>query len=47
MLGKKLYLRVSDLYFDNEKPAVLAAQSLKEVIVEMTRKRLGRNSGGR
>ncbi len=40
-LGKKLYLRVSDLYADNEKPKVLAGQSLKEVIVEMTAKRLG------
>ena len=41
MLGKKLYLRVVDLYADNEKPKVLPAQSLKEVIVEMTAKRLG------
>ena len=41
MLGKKLYLRVVDLYADNEKPKVLSAQSLKEVIVEMTAKRLG------
>jgi arabinose-5-phosphate isomerase len=41
MLGKKLYLRVSDLYTNNEKPKVLAGQSLKEVIVEMTAKRLG------
>jgi arabinose-5-phosphate isomerase len=40
-LGKKLYLRVSDLSKDNEKPAVLPAQTLKEVIVEMTKKRLG------
>lgn len=40
-LGKKLYLRVLDLYADNEKPKVLAEQSLKEVIVEMTAKRLG------
>jgi arabinose-5-phosphate isomerase len=41
MLGKKLYLRVSDLYADNEKPRVLATHSIKEVIVEMTQKRLG------
>ena len=41
MLGKKLYLRVSDLYTDNEKPKVLVNQSLKEVIIEMTKKRLG------
>jgi arabinose-5-phosphate isomerase len=40
-LGKKLYLRVSDLYIHNEKPQVFATQTLKEAIVEMTRKRLG------
>jgi arabinose-5-phosphate isomerase len=40
-LGKKLYLRVSDLYINNEKPRVYSGQSLKEVIVEMTQKRLG------
>lgn len=40
-LGKKLYLRVADLYPDNEKPAVGAHQSVKEVIMEMTRTRLG------
>ncbi|MET0392449.1 MAG: KpsF/GutQ family sugar-phosphate isomerase [Chitinophagaceae bacterium] len=40
-LGKKLYLRVADLYPGNEKPAVGPAQSLKDVIVEMTRRRLG------
>jgi arabinose-5-phosphate isomerase len=40
-LGKKLYLRVSDLYIHNEKPAIFASQSLKEAIVEMTQKRLG------
>lgn len=41
ILGKKLYLRVSDLSAQNEKPAVLPEASLKEVIVEMTKKRLG------
>jgi len=41
ILGKKLYLRVSDLFANNEMPSVLADQSLKEVIVEMTSKRLG------
>lgn len=41
MLGKKLYLRISDLYADNERPAVFLQQSLKEVIVEITKKRLG------
>ena len=40
-LGKKLYLRVSDLYIHNAKPAVLPAATLKEVIMEMTSKRLG------
>jgi arabinose-5-phosphate isomerase len=40
-LGKKLYLRVADLYGDNEKPEVKAEQGIKEVIMEMTRKRLG------
>ena len=41
ILGKRLYLKVSDIYINNEKPKVLAGQSLKEVIVEMTAKRLG------
>jgi arabinose-5-phosphate isomerase len=41
LLGKKLYLRVGDLSSNNEKPNVLANQSLAEVIVEMTKKRLG------
>src|SRR5687767_1978140 len=41
MLGKKLYLKVSDLSESNEKPKVFPTQSLKEVIVEMTQKRLG------
>lgn len=40
-LGKKLYLRVSDLYVNNEKPGVTTTASIKEVIMEMTRKRLG------
>ena len=40
-LGKKLYLRVADLYTENEKPQVKADQPIKEVIVEMTRTRLG------
>ena len=40
-LGKKLFLRVSDLYVDNEKPMVKTSQSVKEVIMEMTKKRLG------
>jgi arabinose-5-phosphate isomerase len=40
-LGKKLYLRVADLYVENQKPEVKLDQSIKEVIMEMTRKRLG------
>jgi KpsF/GutQ family protein len=40
-LGKKLYLRVSDLYTEHEKPEVKIDQTLKEVIMEMTKKRLG------
>lgn len=41
MLGKKLYLRVHDLHTQNERPAVLEDQNVKEVIVEMTKKMLG------
>ena len=40
-LGKKLYLRVSDLYTQNEKPQVNLNASLKEVILEISSKRLG------
>lgn len=40
-LGKKLYLRVGDLYTENQKPEVRTDQSVKEVIMEITRKRLG------
>jgi len=40
-LGKKLYLRVSDLYLKNEKPKLRKNASLKEVIVEISSKRLG------
>lgn len=40
-LGKKLYLRVSDLYIDHEKPEVKTNAPVKEVIMEMTKKRLG------
>src|SRR5438477_2616082 len=41
MLGKKLYLRVSDIYEHNEKPAVSLHHSLKQIIIEITKKRLG------
>lgn len=40
-LGKKLYLKVSDLSLHNEKPQVNELSSLKDVIVEITKKRLG------
>ena len=40
-LGKRLYLHVSDLSINNEKPAVYADSSLKDVIIEITKKRLG------
>ncbi len=40
-LGKQLYLRVKDLYSDNEKPEVSPDDSLTQVIIEMTKKRLG------
>ena len=40
-LGKKLYLRVQDLYVLNDKPRVDAGTALREVIIEITSKRLG------
>lgn len=40
-LGKQLYLRVNDLFPQNEKPAVYADSDLKAIILEMTSKRLG------
>ena len=40
-LGKKLYLRVSDLYTRNDKPEVKINSTLKDVIIEMTKHRLG------
>lgn len=40
-LGKKLYLRVSDLYVQNERPSVGPDTPLNEVIVEISSKRLG------
>lgn len=41
MLGKKLFLRVTDLSSQNERPAVLGDATISQVIVEMTQKRLG------
>jgi arabinose-5-phosphate isomerase len=40
-LGKQLYLRVSDISVNNELPLVSQEATLKEVIVEITSKRLG------
>lgn len=40
-LGKRLYLRVNDLIANNAVPKVLPTSSLKEVIMEITQKRLG------
>ncbi len=40
-LGKKLYLRVSDLIVNNEKPQSRPDDSIKDVIIEITKKRLG------
>ncbi|MBL7696868.1 MAG: KpsF/GutQ family sugar-phosphate isomerase [Chitinophagaceae bacterium] len=40
-LGKKLYLRVADLYIQNDKPSVTPDESLKNVIVEISKNRLG------
>ena len=40
-LGKKLYLKVADLYPNNALPIVNKAASIKEVILEISSKRLG------
>jgi arabinose-5-phosphate isomerase len=40
-LGKQLYLRVSDLYIQNERPVVPPTATIAETIIEMTSKRLG------
>lgn len=40
-LGKRLYLRVSDLIANNESPQVHKESSIAEVIVEISEKRLG------
>jgi len=40
-LGKRLYLRVKDLSSVNEKPQVSLKTNVKDVIVEITEKRLG------
>lgn len=40
-LGKRMYLKVSDLYKNNEKPMVGPADDVKDVIMEISSKRLG------
>ncbi|MCW3081111.1 KpsF/GutQ family sugar-phosphate isomerase [Segetibacter sp.] len=40
-LGKRLYLRVKDLYTFNTKPVVSPTARLKEIIVQITKGRLG------
>lgn len=40
-LGKRLYLRVEEMAAQNAKPKVLPAATIKELIVEITEKRLG------
>lgn len=40
-LGKRLYLRVKDLYTFNAKPTVSPSAGLKEIIVQITKGRLG------
>lgn len=40
-LGKQLYMRVADLYKQNERPFVSSNTSLRDTILEITSKRLG------
>ena len=40
-LGKRLYLKVKDLYINNEKPQITPDANIKNVIVEITKNRLG------
>ncbi len=40
-LGKKLYLRVSDLFINNEVPKVDAGADIRQVIMEISARRLG------
>jgi arabinose-5-phosphate isomerase len=41
LLGKKLYLRVTDLYIQNQQPAVAPGTSLRETIFSISGSRLG------
>lgn len=40
-LGKRMYLKVEDIYTQNEAPRVRANAPLKEIIIEISSKRLG------
>jgi arabinose-5-phosphate isomerase len=40
-LGKKMYLRVSDLILQHEKPVVFLNDDIKKAIIEISKKRLG------
>jgi arabinose-5-phosphate isomerase len=40
-LGKKLFLKVADLYINNEKPLVQPDTSVQDAIIEISSKRLG------
>jgi arabinose-5-phosphate isomerase len=40
-LGKRLYLKVADLAAQNEKPVVTSSATVKDVIIEITKNRLG------
>lgn len=40
-LGKQLYLRVADLYINNEKPMVAMNADIRQIIMEISAKRLG------
>lgn len=40
-LGKKMYLKVSDLVLATDSPSVLADAPIKNVLIEITKKRLG------
>ena len=41
LLGKKLFLTVGELSDQNEKPLVTSSSSVKDVIIEISKKRLG------
>ncbi len=41
MLGKQLYLRVSAIFVNNERPVIYETDTIRKAILEMTSKRLG------